>query len=120
MNRWAAYLAQTPPTLQRLIAASQRISLPRSCTPEVRLARLRAALCRPAAVRAVYFTLEPAERDAVQQLRHTPHGLAEHELAARFGPVRPLAELRADRAPRSISERLLLLGWLLPLSLIHI
>ena len=114
MNRWAAFLAQTPPTLQRLVASSQRISLPRGCTSAARLARLRAALCRPAAVRAVYFALAPAEQQAVQQLRHLPCGLAVDGLAARLGPIRPLTELRADRAPRSLSERLLLLGWLLP------
>lgn len=114
MNRWAAFLAQTPPTLQRLIASSQRISLPRACPPAERLARLRAAICRPAAVRAVYFTLAPAEQQAVQQLRRLQRGLAADDLAVRYGPIRPLAELRADRAPRTISERLLLLGWLLP------
>ena len=114
MNRWAAFLAETPPTLQRLIASSQRVSLPRRCPPGERLARLRAALCRAAAVRAVYFTLSGAERQAVQELRHIPRGLAAPALAARYGPIRPLAELRADRAPRTLSERLLLLGWLLP------
>lgn len=114
MNRWAAFLAQMPPTLQRLVASAQRISLPRGCPPAERLSRLRAALCRPAAVRAVYFTLAPAEQRAVQQLRRLPRGLAAADLAARYGPLRPLAELRADRAPRSLSERLLLLGWLLP------
>jgi hypothetical protein len=114
MNRWAAFLAQTPPTLQRLIAASQRVSLPRRCPPAERLARLRAALCRPAAVRAVYFALAPDEQQALQALRHLPRGLAADALAARLGPLRPLAAIRADRAPRTVSERLLLLGWLLP------
>jgi hypothetical protein len=114
MHTWAAFLAQTPPTLQRLIASSQRISLPRRCSPEERLARLRAAICRAAAVRSVYFWLNPDEQQAVQILRAIPRGLNAADLAARFGPIRPLSELRADRAPRSISERLLLLGWLLP------
>jgi len=36
------------------------------------------------------------------------------ELQARFGPIRPPAALRADPTPQSLSERLLLLGWLLP------
>ena len=112
-NLWAAFLADTPPTLQRMIASAQRISLPRRCTPAERLVRLRAALCRGAAVRSVYFTLAPAEQDAVQQLRQIPGGLAGPDLAARFGPIRPLTELRRDRVPRTISERLLLLGWLL-------
>lgn len=114
MNRWAAYLAATPASLQRLIAATQRVSLPRSCTPTERLARLRAALCRASAVRATYFALDPAEQRAVQELRHARHGLHPDTLTARFGPIRPLDQLRADRIPRSISERLLLLGWLLP------
>lgn len=114
MNRWAVFLAQTPPTLQRLIAASQRISLPRNCPASERLRRLRAALCRPAAVRAVYASLEPSAQQALQQLRALPRGLNAATLAARLGPIRPLAELRADRAPRTLSERLLLLGWLLP------
>lgn len=114
MHSWAAFLAQTPPTLQRLIASSQRISLPRRCSPEERLARLRAAICRAAAVRSVYFWLDTDEQQAVQTLRAIPRGLNAADLTARFGPIRPLSELRADRAPRSISERLLLLGWLLP------
>jgi len=114
MNRWAALLAQTPPTLQRLIASSQRISLPRCCAPAERLARLRGALCRAAAVRAVYFTLDPEAQQALQELRHIPRGLSAPALAARFGTIRTLEALRVDRAPRSLSERLLLLGWLLP------
>ncbi len=114
MHSWAAFLAQTPPTLQRLIASSQRISLPRRCTPAERLARLRAAICRAAAVRSVYFLLMPDEQHAVQILRAIPRGLNVADLTARFGPIRPLSALRVDRTPRSISERLLLLGWLLP------
>lgn len=114
MNRWAVFLAQTPPTLQRLIASAQRISIPRTATPAERLARLRQALCHAATVRATYFTLTAAEQQALQVLRHLPRGLAAPALAARFGPIRSLTELRADRTPRSISEHLLLLGWLLP------
>ncbi len=114
MNRWAMALAQTPPTLQRLIAATQRVSLPRGCSPAERLQRLRTVLCRRAAVHAVYFSLSDAEQAALQALRHIRRGLAPADLAARFGPIRPLAALRADRTPRTLSERLLLLGWLLP------
>lgn len=114
MNRWAMALAQTPPTLQRLIAATQRVSLPRGCSPAERLQRLRSALCRRAAVHAVYFSLSEAEQQALQELRHVRRGFAPAQLAARFGPIRPLAALRADRTPRTLSERLLLLGWLLP------
>ncbi|MFV9507894.1 MAG: WYL domain-containing protein, partial [Oscillochloridaceae bacterium umkhey_bin13] len=114
MQRWPQWLGTLAPGLQRLIAASQRISLPRGCGPDERLARLRAALCRPAAVRAVYFTLAPDEQAALQVLRQTPRGLTAEELARCYGPIRPLTALRTDRRPQSISERLLLLGWLLP------
>jgi len=114
MNRWASVLAQSPPTLLRLIAATHRVSLPRRCTPAERLRRLRAALCRPAALRALYWSLDPATRAALQSLRATPGGLRPDDLSARFGPLRPLHVLRADPTPRSLSERLLLLGLLLP------
>lgn len=46
MQIWARMLADLPPTLQRLIARSQRISLPQSCPASERLRRLRAALYR--------------------------------------------------------------------------
>lgn len=114
MNRWATYLAATPAKLLRLIAASQRISLARTCTLAEVQARLRRALCRAQTVREVYFTLAPEAQAALQELRRIPHGLALPALAARYGSIRPLAELRADRRPQSIAERLLLLGWLLP------
>ncbi|PDW04077.1 WYL domain-containing protein [Candidatus Viridilinea mediisalina] len=114
MQTWALLLAQTPPTLQRLIAAAQRISLPRGCSAAERLARLRAALCRRAAVQRLYFLLTPEEQAAVQALRVLRGGLDAPTLALRLGPLRALSALAADREPRSLSERLLLLGWLLP------
>ena len=114
MNRWAAALAQSPPTLLRLIAATHRVALPRRCSPAERLARLRAALCRPAALRALYWALEPDAQAALQALRACPGGLRPDALTARFGPIRPLHQVRADPRPRSLSERLLLLGLLLP------
>lgn len=114
MNRWAQFLADVPPTLQRLIARRQRIALPRRCAADERLRRLRGALCRPAAVRATYFALPPDAQDALQQLRACPRGLALDELTARYGPLRPYAQIAADRTPHSRSEQLLLLGFLLP------
>ncbi len=114
MNRWATMLAELPPTLQRLIARHNRVSLPRRHDSAERLARLRAALCRAATVRAVYATLEPEVRDTLEFLRHARGGLRPAEAARKLGPIRPLTELVTDPRPRSIGERLLLLGWLLP------
>src|SRR5690606_20061071 len=107
-------LAELPPTLQRLIARHQRISLPRRHSPAERLGRLRAALCRAATVRAVYATLDPEARAALELLRHARGGLRPAEAAHQLGPIRPLAQIAADRRPRSVAERLLLLGWLIP------
>ena len=114
MNYWARYLAALPPTLQRLIASTQRVSLPRNAPAPLRLARLRSAICRPEAVRSTFAQLDADTHDALHQLRQQPRGLSSADLAARFGPIRPLYELWRDRAPRSRSEQLLLLGWLLP------
>jgi hypothetical protein len=107
-------LAQVPASLQQAIARRNRISLPRSCSPDERLLRLRRALCRQAGVRVTYQALTPDEQAALQALRHIPRGLRPAELQARFGPIRAPAALRADPTPQSLSERLLLLGWLLP------
>lgn len=114
MHRWPVYLADLPATLLRLVAAANRISLPRRSTPAERLARVRQALCRPAAVRARYFSLPVEARAAAQELRRAPRCLSPEAVTARFGPLRPLAELRRDRTPRSLAEQLLLAGWLLP------
>jgi hypothetical protein len=114
MNVWASMLAQTPALLQRLIARTQRISLGRGCTAEVRAERLRRALCRQATVRAVYATLNPDERAALHYLRAQRGGLSHAALTARYGAIRPLRAMAADPRPQTIAERLLLLGWLLP------
>lgn len=114
MHRWPVYLADLPAALLWLVAAANRISLPRRSTPAERLARVRQALCRPAAVRAVYFALPVEARAAAQELRRAPRCITPDAVTAQFGPLRPLAELRRDRAPRSIAELLLLHGWLLP------
>lgn len=114
MNHWAAWLSDLAPTLQRAIARAQRISLPRGCDPATRTLRLREALCHGRTVRATFFRLPPAARAALWALRDCPRGLTPAELVQRYGPVRPFSELRDDPAPRSISEHLLLLGWLLP------
>lgn len=114
MNRWAGMLADLPATAQRLIARHQRVSLPRSCPADERLRRLRAALCRGTAVRAVYLALTPDERAAIQDLRARRGGIRPDELARRFGALRPWSQLADDPRPRTIAERLVLLGWLIP------
>ncbi len=119
MNRWALMLAEAPPTLQRLIARHQRISLPRGCSAAVRLARLRAALCHARTVRERFFALPPQAQAALHELRAAPRGLAPDDLTARFGPLRPWSQIAADSAPRSLSEQLVLLGLLLPCPTSH-
>lgn len=119
MNHWAAWLADLSPTLQRAIARAQRISLPRGCDAPTRMARLRMALCRARTVRETFFGLPAEAQAALWALRDCPRGLALATLAQRYGPIRPLHELRSDPHPRSLSERLLLLGWLLPRPATH-
>src|SRR5437764_6846971 len=115
MNIWFQMLADTPATLQRLIARSNRISLPRhAATAQVRLERLRLSLCHARTVRVTYFALSPAQQLALQELRHIRGGLSSQQLAARYGPVRPFSLIARDLKPQSISETLLLLGFLLP------
>ncbi|MFN8505350.1 WYL domain-containing protein [Kouleothrix sp.] len=114
MNLWVRMLADLPALAQRQIARAQRISLPRACPPATRLARLRFALCHAATVRAVYAALPADAQAALQFLRACRGGIRPDALAARFGPFRSWPLLAADLAPRSISEQLLLLGWLLP------
>lgn len=114
MNMWAVLLAESPTLVQRLIARTQRISLPRGCDAATRVARLRLALCRQATVRAMYALLDADVRAALQSLRLQPGSIAPDDLAARYGPIRPLRAIAADPKPQTISERLLLLGWLLP------
>jgi hypothetical protein len=114
MNRWSLWLAAAPAALQRLIARTHRISLPRACPAAERLRRLRRALCTPAAVRAVYAALDADVRAALDELRGARRGLDAATLTARYGAVRPWRHLARDPQPRSVAERLLLLGWLLP------
>ncbi|MDW8215529.1 MAG: WYL domain-containing protein [Roseiflexaceae bacterium] len=114
MNRWVALLGETPSELQRLIARVQRISLPRTCTADERLRRLRAALCSAAAVRSVYASLDAETRAALADLRQRRGGIDADELALRYGVVRPLRQMARDPQPRSVAERLILIGWLLP------
>jgi hypothetical protein len=107
-------LADTPASLQRLIARANRVSLPRRCSPAERLARLRAALCHQRTVRVTFFSLDATLQAAVRDLASRRGGIAPDDLARQYGPIRPWRELLADRRPRSTSERLVLLGWLLP------
>ena len=112
MHQWLGFLQALPTVHQRLIARSQRISLPRGANADVRLERLRQALCHAATVRATFAMLSEDERAALFDLRGRRRGLSTAELYARYGGIRPLRQLAADPTPRSIAERLLLLGWL--------
>jgi len=107
-------LRAAPASLQRLIARTQRISLPRGCTADIRIARLRSALCHTATVRATYANLEPAAQAALQELRSMRGGIAPAALAVRSGAVRSWRAIADDPRPQTLSERLILLGWLLP------
>ncbi|NWF79493.1 MAG: WYL domain-containing protein [Chloroflexi bacterium] len=114
MQRWSLYLADLPASLLRLIAATHRISLPRRASVAERLTLVRQSLCRPAAVRAVYFSSTPEVQAAAQTLRTLPRCLSPEAVTAQFGAIRSLAELRSNRAPQTLAEQLLLNGWLLP------
>src|SRR5437764_230066 len=100
MNSWATWLADTPPTLQRLIARSNRVSLPRRCDAPARLARLRQALCHARVVEATYHALPVEVQAALHELRASPRGLDAATLTECYGPLRPLDHLLADRTPR--------------------
>lgn len=112
MNRWARALASLPPTAQRAIARAERVSLPRGANADVRIGRLRQALCRQVAVRARYETLDEATRAALHEFRSRRGGLPAAEAHRRYGEPRAWRQLLADPRPTNISERLLLLGWL--------
>ena len=114
MQRWGQYLAEVPQTLLRLIASHQRVSMPRQCSPELRLNRLRHAICRSVAAREAFFGLHAEERAVVQALLAAPPGAARAHIITDLGAIRPLAALRGDRTPQSLAERLVLMGWLLP------
>jgi len=107
-------LADLPAELQRAIARSQRISLPRRHDATERVRRLRAALCHARTVCVTYAALDPDEQAALQHLRQCHGGLTQDELTRHYGLVRPVAQLAADPHPHSLAERLVLLGWLLP------
>jgi hypothetical protein len=114
MNIWASLLRELPTLAQRQIARHQRISLPRGADAATRHTRLRHALCHAATVRAVYANLPRAAQDALQDLRVRRGGIAPAALIERYGPLRSWSQLALDPRPRSVSEQLVLLGWLLP------
>ncbi len=114
MNLWAKFLAESPATLQRLIARANRISLPRGSGVDVRLDRLRRSLCHARTVQVTYFALPPDAQAALQHVRSCSRGIAPAELERRYGAIRPYSHIAADPKPQSLAERLLLLGWLLP------
>lgn len=87
MNRWAQYLGEAAATLQRLIARHHRISLPRGCSAEERLQRIREALIQQRTVRVTSFSLDTEVRAALQDLRHLRGGLAPDDLVARSGSL---------------------------------
>lgn len=112
MNRWAIFLADAPVLHQRLIARTQRISLPRSCPADERIRRLRHALCHQRTVQRTYFAHDTATQYAIQHLATLPRGITPHDLTAHYGHVRPWHHIWRDPTPHSIAETLLLLGWL--------
>jgi hypothetical protein len=65
-------------------------------------------------VRATYFTLPADAQAALQHLRACPRGLSPARCTARYGTLRSWSQLLADPRPQTITERLVLLGWLLP------
>jgi hypothetical protein len=113
-NRWGELLALAPTTLQRLIARVQRVSLPRHASPDLRLQRLRAALCTSTAVHTTWATLDLPTQTAIHTLATTKGGIAPADLFEHYGALRSLEALRTDPTPITITERLVLLGWLLP------
>ncbi|MFP4437029.1 MAG: four helix bundle protein [Chloroflexaceae bacterium] len=82
---------------QRLIARHNRISLPRGCSADERLARLRAALIHQRTVRVTSFSLDAATQAALQDLRHARTGIRTDDLVRRYGPIRPLTALAGRR-----------------------
>jgi hypothetical protein len=114
MNIWAHWLAALPATLQRLIACHQRISLPRGCSAAERQQRLRHALCHARTVQVTYHGLAPELQQALHDLAAQRRGICPDDLVARYGPVRSWTQLAAHLHPQSLSEQLILLGWVLP------
>lgn len=114
MCLWNTMLQDIPATLQILIARSNRISLPRNAPAEERQQRLHAALCHRYTVQTTYASLDEPVRDALQDLRTCFRGISLDDLTARYGPLRPWKQIKADPKPCSTTEQLILLGWLLP------
>lgn len=114
MNRWEQMLAGLPPTLQRLIARTHRISVPRNAPAEVRVPRLRHALCHAATVRTMYMQLAPEIQAALQDLAAHRGGIDPDTLMTRYGALRSWSQLAADPCPQTSTEQFVLLGWLLP------
>jgi hypothetical protein len=114
MNHWAMMLAELPASLQRLIARTGRISLPRNCSPDQRVARLRMALCHARTVRVTYAMLDATVQAALQDLRTRRGGLSLEALTQRYGPLRSWRQMLDDPHPQTLSEQLVLMGWLLP------
>jgi hypothetical protein len=112
MLTWFKMLRDAPAMQQRLIARFNRISLPRTCSADVRLERLRESLIHKRTVQVTYFSLDTATRAAIQDLRDRPRGISLSDLEAHYGPVRSWQDWNNDPTPRSIAERLILLGWL--------
>jgi hypothetical protein len=114
MLRWAQYLKDAPVVLQRLIAATHHVNISHHADEVSRLAALRRAICRPAAVRSQYFLLPAEAQQALQILRSRRGTLSPAAAEQILGPIRPIHALRFDRRPQTIGEMLVLLGWLLP------
>lgn len=114
MNRWATALAELTPTLQRAIARANRISLPRSNDALPHAVYLRRAICRPAQVRATFAGLAAPVQDALADLAARTGRLPRADVLAHGGSLRSAQALLADPRPQTISEQLVLMGWLVP------
>ncbi|MGQ9549757.1 MAG: helix-turn-helix transcriptional regulator [Roseiflexus sp.] len=109
-------LRESPAELQRLIARVYRVSLPHGCDADERACRLRRALCSAAAVREVYRSLDAETRAALEDLRTRRGVISDRDLTSRYGSIRSYRQIAGDLQPRSVAERLLLRGWILPRS----
>ncbi len=95
-------------------SSQQHTPLPWRASVAERLTLVRQSLCRPAAVRAVYFSSTSEVQAAAQRLRTLPRCLSPKAVTTHFGAIRPLSELRRNRPPQTLAEQLLFNGWLLP------
>lgn len=112
--RWRMLLTEIPTRLQHLIARTHRISLPRNTSREERSTRLAHALCHRSTVLATYARLDRPTQDALHDLAQHYRGIALSSLVARYGSIRSLDQIRHTPTPQTMSEHLILLGWLLP------